>query len=171
MIRLALHSVLVAAFAGLAASELVGGQSVNLTQLWRRDDISFDQVFTAYSRADRGGCQAYLNQDGLLDDWHQEAIDMVEAALQGLDSYGDPGKKGRKVEMAARTFFGLSRRRGGPIPEDLMPDGEVYGKSNQHRALDHSGIIISEGYLDCQPLDLLLGVHAPQQRTRCFTRR
>jgi hypothetical protein len=54
MIRLALHFVLVEAFAGLAAAEL--GQSVNLTQLWRRDDISFDQVFTTYSRPDRGGC-------------------------------------------------------------------------------------------------------------------
>jgi hypothetical protein len=130
MIRLALHFVLVAAFAGLAAAEL--GQSVNLTQLWRRDDISFDRVFTAYSRPDRGGCQAYLNEDGLLDNWHQEAIDMVEAALDGLDSYNDP-VKGPRVEMAAQTFFGLSRsRRGGPIPRDLTSKGEVYGKSNRN---------------------------------------
>jgi hypothetical protein len=145
MIRLALHSVLIAAFAGLAAAELVGGESVNLTQLWRRDDdFSFDQVFTLYSRTDRGGCQAYLNQDGLLDNWHQEAIDMVEAALDGLDSYNDPDK-GPRVEMAARAFLGLSRRRGGPIPRALTKNGDVYGKSNQHQAIDHSGIIISEG--------------------------
>ena len=42
---------------------------------------------------------------------------MVEAALVGLDSYDGPDKKARTVEMAAKTFLGLSRKRGDPGPE------------------------------------------------------
>jgi hypothetical protein len=81
----------------------------------------FNEVFQAYSRADYGGCQGYLDKDGLFDDWHQEVYDMVEAAANGLDQYLNIVQ----VQMAAHSFFGIAPDPHS-VPQPLTPEGDIY---------------------------------------------
>jgi hypothetical protein len=104
--RLPLYGLLAVIFAGLAKP------------------AEFNELFTAYSRAGQGGCHAYLDKDGLLDDWHQEVFDMVEAAVRGLDEYSNVVP----VQAAVKSFFGISPNRNS-VPAPLrLQGGDIYGE-------------------------------------------
>ncbi|KAK4096000.1 hypothetical protein N658DRAFT_511580 [Parathielavia hyrcaniae] len=86
----------------------------------------FHELFTAYSRADKGGCQNHLGTGGLFDKWHQEMFDMVAAAVKGFHEYDITPP----VQMAARNFLGVPRDPRA-IPGTLKPPrGKIYGTYN-----------------------------------------
>jgi hypothetical protein len=125
--RLPLYGVLAVVFAGLA------------------QPAEFNELFQAFSRADNGGCQGYLDRDGLFDNWHQEVYDMVEAAVRGLDEYSNVVP----VQAAVKSFFGISPNRNS-VPAPLDPEeGDIYGESSQPELLS-GAYTCSPTHLPCE---------------------
>ncbi|KAK3317420.1 hypothetical protein B0T19DRAFT_291561 [Cercophora scortea] len=72
--------------------------------------VELKDLFTIQPGVTHGGCDARLS---VLDDWHQEAIESLDSAIQAAVKYSEKSDTGKRVRKAMFSFFKITDSPGG----------------------------------------------------------